>query len=194
MRTFSVTVIVALALCAAAFPVRADIMASATVSDSQINPTTFQYDLTLNNLGTTTIGTFWFGWVPGEDFMPTSPFNISTPAGWSDTVTNGGAADGFAIQFVTTADLLAPGKSLAGFSFDSTTTPAQMAGLSPFYPTTPVETSFVYIATPLADPGFQFVASNAVQAVPEPSTLGLAGVGLGLLFLVSWRRKRYARS
>jgi hypothetical protein len=196
MKAHSIVLIVGFALATTAAPVYADLAASATVTESQINPTTFQYDLTLNNLGTTTIGTFWFGWVPGEDFMPVSPSGVSSPTSWNDVVTHGGASDGYAIQWTASSvgAELAAGKSLSGFAFDSTATPAQLAGLSPFYPTMQVETSFVYTGAPFSDPGFEFVAANPVQAVPEPSTFGFAAAGAGLLFLISWRRKRYARS
>ena len=58
----------------------------------QVSPGVFQYHLTLNNTGTTSIGTFWFSWIPGAGFMGVSPTNVMSPAGWTDTVTNGGAS------------------------------------------------------------------------------------------------------
>src|SRR5579871_5258960 len=102
--------------------------ATATFTDSLISPGMYQYDLTLNNVGTTTIGTFWFGWVPGDNFMPVSPTNVTSPAGWGDVITNGGPSNGFAIQWTanSTASDLAAGNSLSGFIFDSTLTPAQL--------------------------------------------------------------------
>ena len=39
--------------------------ATATYTDMLVSPGVYQYDLTLNNTGTTTIGTFWFSWIPG---------------------------------------------------------------------------------------------------------------------------------
>jgi len=36
--------------------------------------------------------------VPAEDFMPVSPTNIVSPAGWTEIVTHAGAGDGYAIQ------------------------------------------------------------------------------------------------
>jgi len=62
----------------------------------------------------------------------------------SAKITNAGASDGFAIQWVAAlAAGLTPGQSLS-FAFDSSTTPQQMAGQQPFFPATPVLTSFVY--------------------------------------------------
>jgi hypothetical protein len=144
------------------------------------------YDAVLINTGTTTVGTFWFAWVPGKDFLPTSPLNITSPAGWQDIITHGSASDGYAIQWKATsaASDLAAGSSLSGFGFDSADTPTQLQGNSPFFPTFPVGTSFVYSGTPFSDAGFQFVA--ATVAAPEPASLGALGVG-GLLLL---RRRR----
>ena len=181
----------ALFLILAAIPVDAGLVASATLSDSQIASNDFHYSLTLNDLGTTTIGTFWFSWIPGANFMPVSPTNISSPAGWSAIVTHGGAGDGFAIQWTTSSaalDLTA-GQSLSGFGFDSTATPAQMAGN--FSPGIPVETSFVYSGGPFSDAGFRFVATNApTTGVPEPSTLGLTAIGAGLFLSVAKRGRK----
>src|SRR5580698_8988486 len=62
--------------------------ATATYTDTLVSPGEYQYNLTLDNTGGTTIGTFWFGWVPGAGFLPALPTDITTPAGWTATVTN----------------------------------------------------------------------------------------------------------
>ena len=189
----AVVVISALWLVTTVAPANASLLGSATVNESQINGNTFQYDLTLNDPGTTTIGTFWFAWIPGANFMPVSPSNISSPAGWNAIVTHDGSSDGFAVQWTASspAQDLAAGSSLTGFGFDSTATPAQMAGVASFDPTFPVETSFVYSGTPFSDAGFELVASNANVAVPEPASVGLGAIGAGLLLLLAVRG--YAR-
>jgi len=178
-------------------PVRAGSLdASATISATSAGPY-WDYNIALQNLGSSTdsLQTFWFSWVPGEDFMPTSPLSVSPPTGWTDMITNGGPTDGFAIQFVTTSASLAPGSTL-DFSFTSASSPAQIAGDSPFYPGTPVGTFFAYQGTPFVGDSFSSVAtfSSAVSSVPEPSTLTLALVG-GLVWLVGSRaRKALARN
>jgi hypothetical protein len=139
--------------------------ATAILSFAQISPTTYHYKMTLNNTGTTNVGTFWFAWVPGEDFMPTSPTNISSPPSWTSQITLAGPGDGYAILW-TAGQPLAPGGSLSGFEFDSTTTPQQMAGPSDFFDHPPVLESFVYAGAPFADPGYEFVVSTALQFVP----------------------------
>jgi hypothetical protein len=133
--------------------------ATATISGVSAGNGTFDYTVTLNDTGTTSIGTYWFAWVPGKDFLDVSPTNIVLPAGWKEAITNGGASDGFAIQFeaTTPASDLQSGASLS-FGFTSTETPAQLAGTSSFYPTIPETTSFVYEGAPFSDPGVQFTA------------------------------------
>jgi hypothetical protein len=187
------SLVIILALAGIVGPLHASVIGSATVTESQTGPSTFHYDLVLDNTGTTTIGTFWFAWVPGANFMSVAPTNLSSPALWNATVTHGAPTDGFAIQWVTisTGADLAAGQLLSGFSFNSTATPAQMAGFAINHPTIPVETTFVYSGAPFSDAGFQFVASNA--AVPEPSSLVLMVTGAGLL-LTGRRAKGQARS
>jgi hypothetical protein len=146
----------------------------------------FDYTIVLKNASSSTdsLETFWFGWVPGKDFLPTSPISVTPPTGWADRVTHGGATDGFAIQFVTSTDPLAPGQSL-DFMFKSADTPAQIAGNSPFYPTIPAETSFVFQGAPFRGDSAEF----RVRSTPEPSTLALAGVAALGVIGYAWRRK-----
>src|SRR5579871_5733908 len=164
----------------------ASIAASGTFTDSLIGPGEYQYDITLTNTGTTTIGTFWFSWIPGFGFMTLPPTNIQSPMGWTGVTTN----SNMAIQWVDTGTLLAPGSSQSGFIFDSTLTPAQLEGPSSM-PNDPVATSFVYAGAPLVGPGFQFVVTQAQGSVPEPATFALASLGIGLAAIV---RKSLRRS
>ncbi len=179
------TSILSLALLAlAGLPASASLIATATITPSQIDATDYHYDIVLNDTGTTTVGTFWFAWKPGQDFMPVQPTNILSPANWTDLVTGGGPGDGFAIQWVASAGSeLAAGASLPGFSFNSTATPAQIAGDSQFFDNPPVGTSFVYSLTPFSDPGFSFVAASnpLASSAPEPATFGLGAAALVLL-------------
>jgi len=162
----------------------ASLMASATLSTNQTSAP-FNYTVTLHNTGTTNIGSFWLGWIFGEDFLPTTPTNILKPTGWSAALNGGGAGDGHSIEFVDGGTLLAPGASLAGFGFTSNDTPAQLAAKSPFFTSTPATTSFVYGGAPLSDAGFQFV----VTVVPEPSSLLLAAVLSLLSTTILWRMR-----
>lgn len=181
-----------LALTGAVTSIRASEMAQATISSTQINSTTWQYDISLDDVGTTDLGTFWFSWVPGEDFMPSSPTDILSPSDWTEIVTHGGPSDGYAIQWVDDGALLTPGNTLTGFEFDSNVSPTTMAGDSPFYTSTPILTSFVYGNGPFSDSGDLFVVTP-VSATPEPSTALLAfGCTMGFIALSVLRRRAKA--
>jgi hypothetical protein len=166
--------------------------ATATYTDTQISPGEFQYNLTLNNIGSTPIGTFWFGWIPGADFMPVDPTAITSPTGWGDQVTTDGPPDGFAILWTanSAAHELAAGGTLTGFGFESSLTPVQLESLSVENPGDPVSTAFVYIGPPFADPGLQFLVTPAVSGVPEPASIAITALGFGLMALCSTRIRR----
>ena len=140
------SVVIALSTGLLATPVFAgEISASATIS-SVPDGANFDYTINLTNTSSGAsadpIATFWFSWVPGADFMNTAPISVTNPTGWTDVITNGGATDGFAIQFdaLSSATDLAPGATTS-FSFVSATTPAELAGNSPFHLTEPELTS-----------------------------------------------------
>jgi hypothetical protein len=172
----------------ACFPIdkaQAAILAGGALSGVQSGGT-YDYTVTLTNLGSvsdSSINTFWYAWIPGQNYLPVTPTNIASPVGWVSTVTHAGASDGYAIQWHTSTtgtDALAPGASFQ-FTFDMTNTPASLAGNSVFYTNTPVGTSFVYSGAPLSGFSEQFV----VQSVPEPTSVAL--IALGLLAILSIR-------
>jgi hypothetical protein len=166
-------------------------MASATYTVTQLSPTTWQYDLTLTDIGTTPIGTFWFSWLPGQGYMNTAPISAVAPTGWVAVTTNGTAlGDGFSERWVDTAGVLMPGQSQSGFSFVSATTPAQLAGPSPFHGGIPELTSDIYMGAPLVGPDAPFLVTLAATATPEPSSVVLLLSGGGLLLMGGWRRLR----
>ena len=141
--------------------------ASATMIATQISGG-YHYAITLNDTGTTTVGTFWFAWVPGLNFMSVVPTNVQAPSGWMATMVS---SNGNSILYVATTPLGA-GQSLSGFSFDSTLTPAQMTG-----PASggnyEVVTSFVYSGMPFSDAGFQF---NPTVSSGPPAITAVAAV------------------
>lgn len=141
------------------------LQATTDFTSSQINPSLFHYGIKLNNAGDTTIGTFWFAWddFPDQNFMPTSPSQITSPAGWNPSITHNGPTDGFGILWIASspAARLPAGGSLEGFSFQSATAPATMAGKSPIDTDFDTTFSFVYSAGPFSDPGFTFTSATA---------------------------------
>lgn len=162
------------------------IVASGTLSGVPGAGNTYDYTLILNNAAsaTTPIEGFWYAWIPGFFFLPTTPSSASGGAsGWSATLF------GNSIQYQGTAgDAIAPGGS-ATFTFVSADTPATLAGTSSGFP----------IGDSVAYPGtinFSASAPNeefTVQSVPEPSPRGLIALGALCGLVAGWRRLRQPR-
>jgi hypothetical protein len=155
---------------------------TATIGATPLGGGVFQYNLALTNTSTdgSTIGTFWFSWIPGVDYMEAKPTNITAPAGWISPITGANNSfDGNAIENYDiggTGDLLQPGHTF-NFSFDSTEPFSQILGNSTIGGHLPETTAFIYSGFPEADLGLQINAT----AVPEPvsaSMLALCGGGL----------------
>jgi hypothetical protein len=166
-----------------------NIAANAQISGQPAGGGVFDYTITLNNSSNSSsqVETFWFSWVPGEDFMPTNPISVLAPAGWTYSVVNGSyyGPDGYSIEFNTGSAPLNPGASL-NFKFTSLASPTALAGDSPFYPGNPVDTAYLYSSYAFYGASEQLV----VESVPEPSCLSLLAVGLTCLLAAGWRTRR----
>ncbi len=57
--------------------------ASATITLGSHSAGSYTYDLSLTNTGTagSTIGTFWFSWIPGQNYLASNPTVVSAPTG-----------------------------------------------------------------------------------------------------------------
>jgi hypothetical protein len=135
--------------------------------------TVYSYDISLKNTGTNNIGTFWFAWQPDEDFLTSVPTAISSPVGWSDSLTgSGNSSDGSAIEWtVSQLYTMTPGQTVSGFNFSSTDSPAVLAGNSPTHAGTPETTSEIYNGAPFSDAGFEFVATPPATTAASTTTL-----------------------
>ncbi|HSY10331.1 MAG TPA: hypothetical protein VK840_05395, partial [Candidatus Dormibacteraeota bacterium] len=98
--------------------------ASATISDVLVG-STYDYTISLKNTGTLSLNSFWYGWIQFQNDLPSNPTLPANSLGWVNTLS------GNSIQWVnSTGTALAPGQS-GTFTFDSTSTPAQMtAGIA----------------------------------------------------------------
>ena len=137
------------------------------------SPTPYHYSVSIQNTGTTNISTYWFGWIPGYDFMAHDPVNVQSPAGWIGAGLNDSIYGGYSLEVTTTTAPIAPGQTLSGFSFDSADSPADLTAPSyyfgSFYPN---NTSYVYVGASQApgDPGAVF---QTAVLTPEPGTVAL---------------------
>jgi hypothetical protein len=165
--------------------------ATGTISATPLGGGVNQFNISLTNTNaTTSIGTFWFSWIPPTyDFMNVAPTNVTLPTGWIDQIVND-PGEGFSIEAYNiggAGDQLAPGAT-GQFSFHSTETLAQLTApgggagpLGAFYAQT---TSFVYAGMPETDAGYQFTLT---PVVPEPVSASILALGAGGLML---RRRR----
>ena len=183
---FSVRLAVALAAGLAVSTVNSQaqgVTASAQITGQSLGGGVFNYNVALDNTGTSSLETFWFAWnTIGYDFMTVSPTAITPASGWTASITSN--FGGYGIQFNTSTTPLAIG-SIINFSFDSTMTPTQMAGTS--FLSLPVGTSYVSTA-----PFFGGTQSGSfvAQVVPEPSSIALFAVGSFGLWALRGRKYR----
>ena len=160
--------------------------AMATISEVPGTGGNFDYTITLENTGTQSLNSFWYGWTVGVfNLAPGTTSAATSSLGWAATI------DGNSIQWQNTASspALAEGQSET-FTFDST------ASLSTI--TTPPSGQSVAFTSD----DVQFnegvsgqstgVFSPTVAAVPEPSSMGL--MAAGLLGLVGVCRRTVRRA
>jgi len=135
------------------------INATANLLGTSNGPGGFNYTLTLDDIGSTTIGTFWFSWIPGFSYMTVSPTSIGSPSGWSAFIVP--ESGGYSIEWAanSAASYIQPNGSSSAFTFSSTETPAQFAADTTLVPGVPTTTSFVYSGAALASTSEQIVAT-----------------------------------
>jgi hypothetical protein len=149
--------------------------------------------LTSSSSSTSSIGTFWFAWTPGQDYLATRPISVTPPPGWIGQITHAGTGDGFSIEFLAAdpALYLKPG-STTNFSFQSADTPQSFTENSVFYTTKPVGTSVLYPLTPFTD-GVTIDVTPAPPPPPPPpppAPPGSTGAALVTLTSVSFTHNK----
>ncbi len=103
----------------------------------------YTYTLTINNTGTTDIGSMFFAWIPGQNYLPSTPSSATSPSGWSLVgINQAGGGQGGSIEWQANTPLTA-GHSLTGFTFTTVDTPSEIFATSPYF-NAPVTTTVAY--------------------------------------------------
>jgi len=150
----------------------------------------FTYSITLKDTGTTNIGTFWYAWLPPDnfyDFLKSTPTGETSPTGWTanlEGLKNG--TDNNSIQWVNNSNVLTPGNSLT-FSYTTPDNPATVTGPAAFgFPT---GYSYVYIGAPETDAGALVNVAVGNVSLPEPASIAMVTL-FGTLAVRRPRRRR----
>jgi len=149
--------------------------ALATISEVTGIGGNFDYTLILQNTGSQSLNSFWYGWTPGVFNLPSVPTSAANSShGWVVTI----AGNSIEWQNTASAPALAAGQSDM-FTFDSTSSLAAIT-------TTPSGQSVAFTTD-----NIQFnagvsgqstpVFAPTIVAVPEPSSMGLLAAGLLVL-------------
>jgi hypothetical protein len=151
------TALCVLALAGAASPAIAQLAGNAQLTSTPAAGGQFNNAIVVHDTGTTTIGTFWYSWIPGENFMPSMPTNITSPTGWNAQVYVFGGPT-YSIEWYTydPSAYVPAGGQLSGFGYTGTMDAAalqQPAGNDLRYYITD---SYFYQTQAFSDPGLLF--------------------------------------
>jgi hypothetical protein len=152
--------------------------ATATISDVAAGGGVFDYTITLQNTGSTSLDSFWYAWTLSGNNLTADISNPGSSLGWVDTAIEGNTSISWEGN---SSDALAPSQS-ATFTFDSTETPTAIT-------TSPSGKSVAYVSGTgpstfdQNDPGVATPVFSPTLTVPEPSSLTLLAGGLLACFL-----------
>jgi hypothetical protein len=146
---------------------------------------TYNYTITLHNTGDTPIGTFWYGWIPGYDFLKSQPTVTSSPLGWVAPIEG---FNSYSIEWYNNSgnsnNNIPIGQS-AQFSFSTADSLAVLGGKDAFFNVYPMQSAYVYAGTPEVGPA-GVLTVTAAAPVPEPASLFVLSLATPALL----RRKR----
>ncbi len=164
---------------------------TATVSGVQAG-STYDYTITLSNPSALTFGTFWFAWVPGDNFLTTGAVNKNTVTQPADFNAPSFPGNDSSIRWETTSSS-GVNDTTDVFTFQSTESPAGLLQSTTYQGITyPDLTFFLYrgnnaTASPLVE------GPITATLTPEPGSLilaltGVAGLAGGLR--TRWQRRK----
>jgi hypothetical protein len=109
---FALTITAGLAACS--LQATGTLSASATLTETGMAGSEFEYSLVLDNTGSNPINALWYGWILGAFDLPSTPTSITGPAGWTSST-----AFADSVQFENNSgSAIAPG-GFGTFTFDS---------------------------------------------------------------------------
>jgi hypothetical protein len=142
---------------------------SGSISGSGSGPYIYNLIFSDSASATSPVGSIWYGWIPGQFFLPGTPTSASAPFGWTASVVAN------SIQFTASSSIydITPGQSLPGFSYQASFSPSALAAA----PNS--GESDAYVGGIETDAGKIFTVT-----VPEPSSMALFSMSaLGLAVL-----------
>jgi hypothetical protein len=161
---------------------------TATISAESIGSESYDYTVTVDNGSAYSYDAIWFSFLPHlENFLPSKPTSVTPPSGWEGTITS--SSDGYGIEFLPLNNSITPllPNSSVIFSFDSPDLPSVIAETW-MDPKSPPDATWLFGSGGVDVEPYTWVVPQYVQAVPEPSSLGLVLTGLGGLWLRRQRR------
>jgi hypothetical protein len=147
--------------------------ASATISDVAAGGGVYDYTITLQNTGTTSLDSFWYAWTQGGNNLSAPASSPGSSLGWVDTSITGNTSISWEGN---SGNALGVGQS-ATFTFASTETPTAIttppAGESVAYVSGTGPSTFAQSQPGVASPVF----SPTLVTAPEPTSMGLIAAG-----------------
>lgn len=174
----------ALAVCAGLFSFAVNCQGQGAVATISGVAVTGGYDYTilLTDSGTTSLNSFWYGWTSTGNNLPSTPSTLGNNLGWGQSVFGA-----HSIEWVnSTGTTLTPGQT-GTFTFFSPDSPTTIT-------TAPVGGSVAYVNGIDFSQGVAGDSTGAfyptLVAAPEPSGMGLLGLGAAGLLAAGWMRVR----
>lgn len=170
LKTFAIGIVTAAGLATSAISAHAqNPNATATISAVPAGGGLFDYTIILDNTGTSSLNSFWYGWTTGGNNLPSSPTSANNSLGWANTLS------GNSIMWQNSSGTALASGQTATFTFVDSSTPTAIT-------TSPSGESVAYVGSIDFSQGVSGdstgVFSPVLQPAPEPSTLGLMAVGL----------------